>query len=382
MADVAITGLPLEFPYSGTAVYARNLLPLLPQVAPDLACRLIVRHPVDPAPLPAQAVTTPFSGRTGQSRIAARADKLAWEAVCVPIAAARDSLIHFLYFAAPPLAASPVVVTVHDLIPLAVPGHHRHRQAAAYSRFMGWTVRRCAAIITVSNHSRMDILRLLRVPEKQVHVTYEAVDERFCQEGDPEEGERLRATYGLPERFLLYVGGAERRKNLETLLRAYGNAVHGMRDRGVKLVVVAHFPPPDPLYPDMPGLAASLGLENDTVFVPGVEEVDKPALYRAALAFCFPSRYEGFGFPPLEAMACGTPVVSSDASSLSEVLDGGALLLPADDVAAWSEALLHVIDSGAQRRRLSTAGKARAEEYSWRKTAEGTAAIYREILGR
>jgi glycosyltransferase involved in cell wall biosynthesis len=144
---------------------------------------------------------------------------------------------------------------------------------------------------------------------------------------------------------------------------------------------VADFPPPDLLYPDIPGLIARLGLGKDIVQVPYVQEADKPALYRAALMLGFPSMYEGFGLTPLEAMASGVPVVASNATSIPEVVGGGGLLLPPNDPETWASSLLRLVDSPEERGALAAAGVERAKAFSWRRTAEATAAVYREVLG-
>jgi glycosyltransferase involved in cell wall biosynthesis len=273
------------------------------------------------------------------------------------------------------------VVTIHDLIPLVVPGYHRSRQSALYSAFMGRLARRAAAIVTVSEYSKRDIERTLGIPESRIYVTREGADERFRPQMEPAERERLRARYGLPDRFVLYIGGSERRKGIEMLVRAWSHIAGTMRDREVKLVIVADFPPPDRLYPDIPGLIEHLGLHRDVLRVRYVDETDKPALYRAALALAFPSTYEGFGLTPLEAMASGLPVVASDATSIPEVVGDAGVLLPPDHVDAWASALLTLVDSEDERRRLSEDGLRRAASFSWRRTAEETVRVYREVLG-
>jgi glycosyltransferase involved in cell wall biosynthesis len=377
--EIALNGLPLDYPHSGTAIYTQNLALQLPACAPDFSFRLFLRNAHWGCQRPHRTrLQTPFAITHRGHGLGARFDKLTWETLSLPLstALAGTSLLHYLYFAAPPVAAAPVVVTIHDLIPLAVPGYYRTRQSSVYSRLMAWTVKRTAAIITVSNHSQRDIVRLLGVPESRVHVTHEAVDERFLVKGRDGELDQLRSKYRLPPSFFLYTGGAERRKNLETLVRAWRAAVSQLRSRGFQLVIVADFPPSDNLYPDIPGLVQELGLERDIALVSGVDEDDKPALYRAATAFCFPSRYEGFGFTPLEAMACGVPV------SIPEVVGDAACLLEPDDIGGWTEAILHVADSAETRNRLRQQGLKRAANFSWQITAQQTAAVYREVLGR
>jgi glycosyltransferase involved in cell wall biosynthesis len=150
----------------------------------------------------------------------------------------------------------------------------------------------------------------------------------------------------------------------------------------VRLVIVAAFPPPDRLYPDVPELARSLELGNGVVFVDSVAEEDKPAMYRAALAFCFPSTYEGFGLTPLEAMACGTPVIASNATSLPEVVGDAGMLLPPNDDDAWAEAIRSLVRSSSDRARLRGLGLERAATFSWERTARQTADVYHWVLSR
>jgi glycosyltransferase involved in cell wall biosynthesis len=381
--EIGISGLPLDYPFSGSAVYVRNLVRELPAAAPDLSFRLFTRSAGESSNLLRQRISSPFGRINHGHGAVARLDKLTWEVGTLPIASAmrRQALLHSTYFASPVVANCPLVVTVHDVIPLVVPGYHRSRQAALYSRFMAWNVPRVTrSIITVSEHAKRDIVRVLGVADERVHVTYEAVEARFHPDQPSSALEQVKAKYHLPERFALYLGGAERRKNIETLIRAWARAVRALRDRELKLVVVARFPPPDDLYPDIPGLVRSEGLDRDIILISHVDECDKPALYAASLLFCFPSLYEGFGFPPLEAMASGVPVLCSNASSLPEVVGDAARTVPPEDVEAWRDAIVRLTDSESERARLASLGLKRAAEFSWSRTAQQTVAIYRHLL--
>jgi glycosyltransferase involved in cell wall biosynthesis len=383
--EIGISGFPLDYPYSGSAVYVRNLTRELPRVAPDLSFRLFTRWARCDSDMPNNRITSPLAWANRGHGVGARLDKLAWEVGSLAAASGlrRQALLHSTYFAAPFVTSCPQVVTVHDVIPLILPGYHRSRQAELYSRFMAWNVPRAAhSIITVSEHAKHDIVRVLGVGEEHVHVTYEAVEARFQPDQPAGALERVSAKYRLPERFALYLGGAERRKNIETLVRAWSRSRRALRDRELKLVIVARFPPPDALYPDIWGLVAAEGLERDVILLEDVDERDKPALYARALMFCFPSLYEGFGFPPLEAMASGIPVVCSNAASLPEVVGTAALTVPPEDVEAWSNALMSLVDSESQRALLASRGLQQAAKFSWTRTAEQTAGIYRGLLGR
>jgi glycosyltransferase involved in cell wall biosynthesis len=377
---VGLNALLLESPHSGTATYTRNLTPLLPEVAPDLAFTAYLRGGDLNVPgVPTIRLRTPIDGVAGVA--AARASKLLWEETILPAASASrgDSLLHYLYFAAPVVASARTVVTIHDLIPLVMPGYHRSRQSKMYSRFMAWAVKRSEAVITVSEYSKREIIRVLGLPDRRVHVTHEAAAEACSPRAEPGERERLDARYGLPPRFVLYLGGTERRKNLETLVRAWQPLVGQMKELDISLVVVASFPPADALYPDIPRLVRDLGIDG-VRFIPAVEEADKPALFRAATVFVFPSAHEGFGLPPLEAMASGTPVVASDATSIPEVVGDAAVLVPPRDIPAWSAAIGEMVRSDALRSDLRRRGIEQAARFSWRRTAEETAAVYHRVL--
>jgi glycosyltransferase involved in cell wall biosynthesis len=379
---VGLNGLPLEAPHSGTATYTRHVGRLLTQHELDVAPTLYLREAESQAAdIPNVRVRYPLD-RAG-SAVGRRVSKLAWEEVVVPAASAarRDDLLHYPYFAVPVAAAAPVVVTVHDLITLVMPGYHRSRQSAGYSRLMARLARRAQAIITVSEYSRREIVSVLGVPEERVHVTYEAAGTEFSPSGPPGERESLQDRYGLPPRFVLYLGGAERRKNIETVLRAWKAAWMRGRIGEFGLVIVARFPPADSLYPNIPVLARDLDLAG-VHFVDSIPEQDKPAFFRAASAFVYPSVYEGFGLPPLEAMATGTPVLAANATSLPEIIGDGGVLVPPYDVSAWAEALEQVLVSGTLRAAMRDRGLRRAVQFSWDRTAEETAGVYRDVLGR
>jgi len=191
----------------------------------------------------------------------------------------------------------------------------------------------------------------------------------------------LRQRLGLPERYLLYLGGFDRRKRVPELLRAFHKVVPRLGDTG--LVVAGRLPDRDSTFaPDPRRVADELALGDRVRFLGHVDEVDKPALYAGAEALVFPSVYEGFGLPPLEALSCGTPVIATQSSSLPEVVGDAGILVPPDDADALAEAICALVDDSALRRQLAGRALVQAKRFSWERTAEKTAAIYREAAAR
>lgn len=287
-------------------------------------------------------------------------------------------VFHFLAHGDAPLALSRhTVVTVHDVILEVVPELYRNsgtplfRLARAVER---GTITRARVIVTDSEASREDIVRLMKVDRDRVHVAPLGIDERFHPPA-PDEVADLRARHGLKRRFVLYLGGIDARKNAIGLLDAYARLRAGRAEPPD--LVMAGAIAGEPEFPAFMGRAAQLGLADSLHVLGYVSDADLPALLGAAEVFAFPSLYEGFGLPPLEAMACGTPVVATRAGSLPEVLGDAAVLVPPGDVAAFGTALGRVLDDAALRARLREQGPQRARGFTWDATARATRAAYR-----
>jgi glycosyltransferase involved in cell wall biosynthesis len=212
-----------------------------------------------------------------------------------------------------------------------------------------------------------------------VCVVYLAADGRYAPTPTPDDA-TARARYGLPERYVLYLGGFDARKNVATVLKAYRYAQSAI-GKDCPLVVAGPLPGQDTSFaPDPRRLARKQGMNERFVrFVGSPVDADKPAIYRAAAAFIFPSRYEGFGLPPLESLACGTPVVGSDTSSIPEIVGDAGVLLPPDDAQGMAEALIRLATDDAFRAELSRRALAQAARFSWERTAQETLAAYREV---
>ena len=381
-AHIAVNGLFLDHPQTGTGVYTREVLARLLPSAHDSAAGAprysVLGHPEHAAEFASRAPYVRVQGPL--RRRADKAEKVWWEQVALPLAVARlgADLLYAPYFSLPRVVGTRTVVTIHDLIPLVLPEYAPSAPFQAYFKLVSAATRRAGAVVTDSRHSAADIVRLLGVPPERVHVVLLGVDERYsraaCLSGA--ELAALRARLGLPERFILYLGGTDPRKNLGVLLRA----VRLLRERGRRALPLVLAVPRGGRFGDPRDEAARLGLADDVIFLEPVPEREKPALYAAAAAFAFPSRYEGFGLPPLEAMASGTPVLCANASSLPEVVGESALLLAPDDDDAWAEAMERIGEDESLRARLAAAGRARAAAFTWDATASGLRDVFTRVL--
>jgi len=285
------------------------------------------------------------------------------------------------YWGSPLFPTVPTVVTVHDLIPLLLPAYRGNPLVRLYTRLVSCSARRAKAILTDSTASQQDIVRHLRVPPERVHPVLLAADERFHPVEDPEILTTIRKKYALPERYFLYLGGFDWRKNVSTILQAFAEFNRQQAaDNPVYLVLAGRIPAQHTrFFPYPRWIARRIGIEERVVFTGWVADEDKPALYSSALAFVFPSWYEGFGLPPLEAMACGIPVIASDRGSLPEVVGEGGILVAPDDVMGLAEAMVH-LSSGVLRDTLRGKALAQAARFSWRKAAEETRAVYQTAI--
>lgn len=301
--------------------------------------------------------------------------KLYLEQVGVPVGGRQEgcNVLHYPYFAAPLLSPAPVVVTVHDVIPLLLPEYRGSSLVRAYSALAAAATRRAAYVVCDSACSQRDAVRLLGVPVQRTRVVYLAATPGLAP-ASREEAAAARRRFGLGERFFFYIGGLDARKNLGVLLEAFARLV--AKHPEAELAIAGTAPSTSALFPDWIGQVRRLGLERQVRFLGRLGEADKNVLYSAALAFVYPSLYEGFGLPPLEAMACGAPVACADGSSLPEVTGEAALLLPPRDVAAWDEALGRLWEDEGLRRELRQRGPEQASHFSWDETARQTAEVY------
>jgi glycosyltransferase involved in cell wall biosynthesis len=303
--------------------------------------------------------------------------RIIWEQAAQPWAVRRSGvhLLHCLAFVSPMLSPVPAVITVHDLSFLRYPERFRPANRLYLSTMTRLSCRRARRVIAVSQATADEIVRLLGVPEAHIDVIPHGVEHDRFQPVPAVELHAFRKKWDLPERFILYLGTLEPRKNILTLLEAYG-LTRAFRD-AVPLVIAGG---KGWYYKEIFERVEKLGL-IDAVRFPGfVPDAEIPLWYNAATVFVYPSIYEGFGLPLLEAMACGTPVIGSTASSIPEVVRGAGLLVAPDDVDQLSDSLDRVVQDRDLRADLSERGRARSDSFTWQATAAATVASYRRAL--
>lgn len=294
-------------------------------------------------------------------------------AVTFPLALAKERIdvVHVQY-AAPPLCPSRIVVSVYDLIHEYHPDFYTRDVLLQYRALVPFTIRRAAIVHTVSEYSKRDIVRRYCVPPDKVAVTLCAADPLFRQIHDEQRLADVRLRYHTGDHFILYVGNIERRKNLKTLIEAYVRLRQTDATRH-NLVLVGRNAW---LYDDIFATARTSGYADELVFTGYVPKDDLIALYNAASLFVYPSLFEGFGIPPLEAMACGTPVVCSNASSLPEVVDDAAIMVDPLAVDELAAAIARTLRDDDLRRQLIARGLQRTAMFTWEKAAQRLVEIY------
>jgi glycosyltransferase involved in cell wall biosynthesis len=302
--------------------------------------------------------------------------RVVWEQAFQPFMAAQErlDLLHGLAFVSPLLQPCSTIVTIHDESFALFPEFFRGANAAYLRLFTRLSCRRAARIIAVSENTRADVMRLYGVPGERVQVVPHGVDARFFPRPASEVAEFKRA-HSLPDHFILFVGTLEPRKNLVKLIEAFSNLQS--RISNLKLILAGG---KGWYYDQIFAAVERLDMQDEVIWAGYVPTDDLPLWYNSADVFAFPSRYEGFGMPLLEAMACGTPVVTSNASSLPEVAGDAALLVPPDDVGALADALARTLTDADLRQALHAKGLARAATFTWEETARRTAAVYRHAL--
>jgi len=289
----------------------------------------------------------------------------------------RIDLFHAPHYVLPPLTPCKSVVTIHDCIHLRFPQYLPNSFAYAYARSSLWVAtHRASRVLTVSEASKRDILRYFHVPEAKIDVIYNAIDDRLGEPLRDEEIGQVRERYQLNDPFVLYAGNIKPHKNLERLIEAF----HMLRRGGLEQVKLLIIGDEVSQYATLRRAVHRHKLHKHVRFFGFVPDKTLAALYRLASVFVFPSLYEGFGLPPLEAMASGTPVITSNVSSLPEVVGDAALLIDPYDSAEIANAIRRVLTEPALAADLRQRGLARVKDFSWERSVARVRDIYQEVL--
>jgi len=356
---------------SGVGTYTINLLEQLEQLSGDEIVRVAHRPWYRGSEEACDGL--PGNGLRGDVRL----NKTVWMQLVLPRQLKRlgTDVCHFTNGVASLWTPCPSVVTIHDMTLWLFPQYHYRRRMLAMRPFVPLAARRAQAIIAVSQATKADIVRILGIDERKVHVVHEAPSPHFRPVDCPKELDRVRAAYGLPPRFVLYVGTIEPRKNLVRLVEAYAR-LHAAHDLEHALIFVGSRG-----WKDEAVFTAveQLDLNGRVRFLGYVPVRDLVALYNLAALVAFPSLYEGFGLPVLEAMACGTPVLTSPNGSLSEVAGSAAEYVDPHDVESIAAGLRRVLHDRDRQEELCTRGRVHAARFSWQSAARQTSRIYVQV---
>ncbi len=302
--------------------------------------------------------------------------RIPWEQFVAPLLLARQraTLFHGLLNIAPLLSPVPTIVTIHDLAFMDVTGSHRKANRRYLAAATRQGVRQAAHIFAVSEYSKQAIVERLGIDSARISIAYNAAGEQYRPRSAAELA-AWRRDKGVPEQFMLYLGTLEPRKNIPNLLRAYAKVraevqmpllIGGGKGWHFEEIFATH---------------AELGLGDSVQFLGYVPSEDLPLWYNAATLFVYPSRYEGFGIPPLEAMASGTPVLTTNATSIPEVVGDAAIQVDPDDVDGMADQLRRLAHDQALRADLRERGLRRAGDFSWATLAQNTLEVYRQVGG-
>lgn len=294
----------------------------------------------------------------------------------MPLAARGLSLLHVPHYNIPIFYKGRLIVTIHDIIPVLFPQFLSSQRAKWYARFILRTaVKKADLIIAVSENTKKDLIRHLNVPEEKIRVIYQGVGPEFKKIKDAASLTECKKRYTLPDKFILFVGNIRPHKNVYNLvkafleLRAVGKISH-------KLVLVGK---KDLRFPEIRELFNLIEKnKEDIIYLGEIREEDLVSIYNLSDLFVFPSLYEGFGFPPLEAMACGVAVIAMRSSSMSEVIGYGGMLIDPDEPDALTNAIEKVSGDESLKEELGKKGINRSSRFSWDKTVTDTLKVYEE----
>lgn len=377
---IAISGMFWAEPHVGSGQYLHHLVRALEQESSGHRFVLVIpRYTVTERPQihgwQVVLMPTPFD-RRNRNLAKLWFEQIALGQVCRKL---RVDLLHAPYFAAPLRPPARVVVTIHDLIPLLLPAYRGSQRVQQYMRLVAAGAKRATAVIADSEHTRRDIIDKLQIPQERITVTYLAASSDYHPR-DAATIDEIRSRLRLYRPYVYYVGGFDIRKNVQMVIRAFAEATRDWAERP-QLAIGGQLPATvGEFFPDINATILEAGVAADVALLGPLSDADSAALMSGCAAFLWPSRYEGFGLPPLEAMQCGAPVIASSASSVGEVVGDGGLRVDPDDLPGWAAALRRVLASAALAHDLRQRGLARARQFSWARTATETIKVYNGVI--
>lgn len=288
-------------------------------------------------------------------------------------ARSRAEILHLTGFACPFRASCPVVLDAHDMVGVLFAENFPLAARFYWSKYLPFTLRFAQRLIVPSESAKKDVVRLAKIPAGQIHVIPHGRNSNFGPILDQQVLKEVQQRLNLPSDFLLFVSTLEPRKGVDTLIDAFARIAGRIPE---DLVIVGRR---GWYWEKLVRNVQEVGLENRVHFLDYIADKDLPPIYNLAKVFVFPSRYEGFGLTVLEAMSCGTPVISSNASSLPEVAGDAAVLVPPDDAEQLADEMMRVTADPSLRQELRMRGLEQAQKFSWERAAEETVRVYESL---
>jgi len=363
-------------PDTGSGQYIRHLVNGMRQMAPGLKLTVIAPQGWDLDVAEGVETIQPPLKRGGHL------GKVLFEQNIFPKTAAdiHADIAHVPYWGGPLQSRVPVVVTIHDIIPLILPAYRGGVLARLYTGLVAASARGAAAVLTDSEASKADIIEHLNISPDRVEAIHLAVSSVYHDRGANFVDMAIRQQYNLPEKYVFYMGGFDVRKNVRHLLKAYTYVRAGLGSE-VPLVIAGRLPSKiTKRFDDIPRLIEEQNISDAVQLIGYVEDDHKPSLYRMANVFAYPSEYEGFGLPVLEAMACGTPVVTTNAASIPEIVGDAAFVVNPNDARGMAGSILALLNQPPTTTDMKQRGLAQAKKFSWADTIAQTIAIYGKVL--
>lgn len=287
-------------------------------------------------------------------------------------------IYHFFNFIVPPRIKGKVITTIHDMTYELYPETMDKRNLKRIKDDIKYSVDRADKIITVSESSKNDIIKFLNIDESKIEIVYNGVDyDKFNKSYTEDIKLRVIKKYNLPQDYILYMGTLEPRKNIDSIIEGFALLKEQKRFDNMKLVIAGK---KGWLFENIFDLVNKLGLKNQVIFTDYVDEIDKPIIYNMAKLFVFPSLYEGFGIPVLEAMASSVPVITSNVSSLPEVAGDAAILVEPKDIESIAKNMIKVLSDKDLKNELVRKGHIQAQKFTWEASAEKLYNIYKEVM--